>query len=505
MTPRYFRWLIAALAATAIVRVLVVAPSFLHPNWHATGIVESILHFPAPSGRAPDSPFAFLTLGAAAALFGRRFETIVYANQLLGVVALGLLADLARRIARTPVAAFTVIALGALHPALVRVAASEDAHTLALCLGALALVAVEVYAATRRSAALWLVVAACVLLVHTHQTFYAFVPIIFAFGAARDRKLLRELPFWTAALCAVAVLMLRLAMTASDRGEQSSLLLVPLVVRSARIYASLLRYHPLIDLARFGALGLALVAGAIGLRREHGATTLLVGLAVLFVWSLPFALPTPGIELAFRTPVLALALVVAGAGLAMFRAPTKLVAPILALLAASPLLTRGAALFRWQSADYREYRAIRDALPSLPRSLRLLRLPQHDPSWPVPLQLFERARISVKLVGPHDAALPDASPRIFIAGLSCWAHRLGEGRPEPTSIAELAPLFERIYARTLRPSDEQIRDTIRPECTDLLRGAAPFGAPIDLPVEQDIPFLIYPRPTIPFQIYQLPD
>src|SRR5262249_1874228 len=120
------RWFLGTLMVVLAARLLLVTPSFLHASWHASGLLEGVFGFPHDAThRATYGQFGFLALGALASVFGRRFEVVVACNQVFGVLALGLLAQYARRVSRSEVAAYAVLALGALAPALFRVAASE--------------------------------------------------------------------------------------------------------------------------------------------------------------------------------------------------------------------------------------------------------------------------------------------------------------------------------------------------------------------------------------------
>src|SRR5207248_2865093 len=86
--------------------------------------------------------------------------------------------------------------------------------------GQYGLLAMDVYAVERRASALVLCVAASVLLVHTRQTYFLWVPLTFLAGLARSRSLLRDARFWIAASAAGAATAQRLAATVATPSEQ---------------------------------------------------------------------------------------------------------------------------------------------------------------------------------------------------------------------------------------------------------------------------------------------
>jgi hypothetical protein len=496
-------WFLGALVAILAARMLLVTPSFLHASWHATGLLEGIFGFPAEaSHRATYGQYGFLALGALARVFGRRFEVVVACNQVFGVIALALLAHYARRVTGRETAAFAVLALGALHPALFRVAASEDAHGLALCLGAASLVAFDLYATDRKPAALVLGMATCILMLHTRQTFYAWAPMVFALAAARDRSLLRTLPFWLAAFAVAIATVQRVQSTMAVGTEQTTLIVLPLLVGSKSLMASTLRYHPLLDVIGFGPV----LLGAVVYGAWRAPRMLFLAFLGFFLLTLPFGVPTPGSDLAFRLPAMALAVVIGGIGLGAalerFQHHAVLVASLLAV-ALLPRVFPSWSLARFRSTDCHEYLALRAALPSLPRELRLLRVRHRDPSWQPPMHLFAAAGISAQLV---DDDAPGPGPRVLVAGIQCWGYPLGEGLelgPQDVKTV-LRPLFERLFAHRIDLRAEGIPDSIRPECARVLQGAVALTPEIPLPATDDAFFAVYPRNPLPFRIYRLP-
>ncbi len=504
------------IAAVLALRVALVTPSFIHANLHGAGLVDDILSFPAPAKyRATFGQFSFLALGAAAALLGRRFEVIVACNQVLGVGALALMGVAARRWTGRTSALFLVLALGALHPALLRVAASEDAHTLALLLAWTAVVALDKWAESRRAADLTLAVAALILVIHTRQTFYGWIPIPFALAIARDRTVLHDKRFRVAAATAAAALAARMLATVFNSSEQISFIMMPILLSSWRSVGNMLRYHPLLDVARFGLfVPLGLCAGFVFCMCRRGPLRMLA-LATLgfLMFTLCFSTSTPGVEFSFRTPVTSLGLVVAGIGIDAFFAWTRLrpslVALACCLLALAPLATRGFAITRLRTTDFAEYAYVRALVPLLPKKIALVTIPWHEPmpSYRPPRDLLRAAGVTANYIEPSQLSLRHP-PAYFIAGVACWAYALHERDDDkihgPFQIprAMLAAIFEHIIARDI-DARHAAPLTMRPECVRLLKGATLIAPPIEIMAVQDVPFATYGLDRIPIGIYRL--
>src|SRR5262249_26922979 len=143
------------------------------------------------------------------------------------------------------------------------------------------------------------------------QTFYAWAPMVFALAAARDRSLLRAAPFWLAAFAVAIAIAQRVQSTITVGTEQTTLVVLPLLLGSKSLIASTLRFHPLVHVIRLGpVLLLAVVYGA-----WRAPRLLFAAFLGFFLLTLPFAVPTPGVDLAFRLPAMALAVVLGGIGL----------------------------------------------------------------------------------------------------------------------------------------------------------------------------------------------
>ena len=519
----------ACVAAILALRLALVSPSFVHANFHAVALLDAVFAFPNEAAhRSEYGQFGFLVLGAIAAAFGRTFETVCVANQVFAVLALGALAALAARLTARPAAGAAALALGALHPALLRVAASEDAHNLAVLLGAAALLAVDVYVERQSCASLVAAACALALMINTRQTFYLFVPCALALALTRgSREILRRRSFIAAALLVTAALAIRLAATLGSRSDMVTLRTVPVLLVSPAVIGWILRFNPLLDVVRFGPVGTILLL--VGLVRCASRAGDLRGLAgaflFVFVTTLPFGFPTPGVEFGFRMPALALGLVVEAVGAAWLleharRWPVRRwtgraarTAPF-ALLAAAPivsLLTPGWASARTLSADFEEYRFVRSVAPALPQDIVLVRIPAQEPApaYALPKSAFDA--ISFRVVESGSLGRSDFSrPVLFLAGVQCFAYSLGElagidansaRAAAPDVIRRLAPVT---FGRELGSPLLLPPPGMRAECESLLTGATPIGpsGAIVHPT-QDVPFALFREDPVPLQLYRL--
>jgi hypothetical protein len=518
-------WALAGLAALAMAaRIIAARPTFLHANLHGTALLDEIFAFPRPATfRAMYGQYSFFVLGAAARLFGRSFEVIVAVNQVVAALSLGLSALLARRLAGAWIAAWTTLACGALLVPVVRVAASEDAHNLAVLLGLTGVLCLDAYAVGRRRALLVAGTAALLLMINTRQTLYVMAPCAFLMAWARGgRALIRDPALLAAGAVVLAGLVLRTRVTVNDGAESISLVMIGIVLTTRSAILPLFAHHPLLDVARFGpAVPALLAAGLWACARRRGALGGL-GLAfvAVFVVTLPFGFPTPGVEYSFRSPVLALGLVVAGVGGAVvadaLRARFGARSEALALGAAGGLAGLGFALpgrsdLSRVSPEYAEYRFVQAAALELPRALTWLELP-HDaaqPGYRAPSGALARAGYRISEASSLAAAKASPGPVYFLAGVQCRAWSVVEllGGLDPhrrdaqrSFVTRLAPvLFDRAPIASVASARG-----VRPECLEITARGVPVGprGVVPAPVS-DIPFVVYTPEDLPLQFYRL--
>jgi hypothetical protein len=515
-------------AVALLLRCGLVRPTFIHANFHAGALLDSVLRFPREaSHRSQYGQFGFLTLGALAALFGRSFETVCAANQVFGALTLVALGALARRCVdvRGWMAAATTAAVALLHPGLLRVAASEDAHNLALLLGVVALLAMDVHLVTRQRWALVAATCALVLMVNTRQTLYLFVPLIYLLALCRRRA--RELlqpTFLASTLVVVAASAYRVGATVGDSGDRVTLEALPVVLSTPSLVGMMLRFHPLLDVGRFGPAGTALVAVGLWRCLRRAGVTRALGLwfLVIFVTTLPFGLPTPGVEFGFRMPAFGLAAVVAGVGGAwifdaVLRRTTKVsavwtaAAGALGGIALLPVVTPSWSSVRTVAADFEEYQFIRDVAPSLPRDVVIARLPAQEPmpSYSMTESAVAGAGLHYRIVDVQRLTLADfGRPVLFLAGVQCWgyslAERAGVDVHSPGAVAELLRRFgPLLLGREPWTSGPIPPPGPRPECAALMERASPVGPRALKHPTQDVPFVIYREDPLPLQFYAL--
>lgn len=502
--------IVAAAALVAIARALVVTPTFLHANRHGGPIVEAILGAPSSAMERVKTfgRFGFLALGAIAALLGRRFEVVCAANECFAAATLVLIAWTAYRWSGSRWAAAFTLAAAALYVPIVRVAVSEDAHTLALLLGWLAIVSLDVHARTRDRAALVAATLALLLMIHTRQTLYVFVPCAYALAWTRAGRAAR-LELYASAGFVTAVVASRASVTFGTSSEQTSFVMIVRLFSIPRLMLTALVHHPLFDVVRFGpALTLLFAAGALWALRHGGAARVaLGGFALCFVVSLPTAWHTPGVELAFRLPALTLALALAGCGGARLVAhlhDRRLRLACLTAVLLAPLAGRAFGELRRPSADFVEYRFLRALAPTLPRELALQTLPvdRSAPSYRFPVGLLERAGIHVLAPQPGST-----TPTFFFAGIQCWGWSMGELiRLGDDPLRLMGPALTDLGVAAVQGdlAHAQPPARMRPECARLMARSRPFGrtGAIVAPT-QDPPFVLYGVDPIPLELRRI--
>jgi hypothetical protein len=500
----------AAALAVLAARLALVAPTFLHANFHGRPIVDSILDYPAfQMGRQETfGQFGFIALNAIARVFGRRFEVLVVANQVFAALTLFAIAWTTYRWTRRAHAALFAMAAGALHVAVARVAGSEDAHNLAVLLGWIALLTMDVFAERKSRLALAAATVSLALMIHTRQTMYVFLPCAYGLALARDRSAWRRPELWASALVIAGVLFARARGTFTSSSEQTSFVVIGMILATPRLLGDILVHHPFADVVRFGPFPTLLLAcGAVVAWRRGGVERAVVGACALcFVTSVATPWHTPGVEYAFRLPAMSLALALAGIGGAWIaeRLRARAVrATLAAAVALAPLGTRSARELRAQSADFLEYAFVRAHTSELPRAAALVELARDPrrPSYSPPYGLLHRAGVVIARDDGHHA------PRLFLAGVQCWGWSMGEllgigDDPRAVTHEQLATWGPVAVDGALERLT--IPRTMRPDCARLLEHARPLGTRGEVAhPTQDIPFVLYGVEAVPIQWYEL--
>lgn len=506
-----------ALAAGALAaRLALTQPTFLHANFRGAPLVDQILVFPqAADSLGHYGQLSFLVLGAWAKLAAwtklgaPSLETVAAANQTFAAITLGLAGWVTARWTGRAWCAPLVVVVGALQPALVRVAASEDAHNLAVLFGWAALLAMDVYATARDRAALAAAVMATALMVLTRQTLYLWAFAVVGMAVARGGwAILRRLEMRIATALVLLAVAIRVGTTFS--GEPTQVVLPAVMFSSFGMMLDLLRYHPILDIARYALLllplellGIVAIARSSPVRRGY-----FVFLGAVFALTLPFGFPEPGVECSFRLPVMTLVLVAAGAGAeVLFRAGWTGRALLLAA-AASPVALPTWGMLRARSPQLAEYLYLRDAVRLLPERFVFVDILPHEPmpSYRVPDHALRRGHDVWRFELDRISAVDRTGPVFFLAGVQCraWsAAELAGLRGDDLSFAVIreyfrAPVAHRIFRDVRAP------DTIRPECAKILAHSVPVGEPmyIEHPIEEN-PFALYGAAPIKVQLVRV--
>jgi len=501
--------------ASVIVRATCVRPTLIHADVVAPELVDCVLQFPAActTRGASYGQYGFLVLGALTRPFGNDLHALFRAMAIVGALDVALLAVLAARLSGSPYGALVAVAAAGTNPVLMRVAGSEDMHDVALLVGLVALVAMDVFAVTRRSAPLVAAALALCLLVHTRQTFLAFLPCAFLLAVARGG---RNVPtcrrFWAAALVVVAVLLTRIAATAASgglAGQMTAILGQPVLL------PSILRHHALLDVARFGLLPAATVAAVIWAcfaGRVARATAL--AFALNFVVTYPCGMPSPGVELAQRLPVVAFGtLLVAMAGAALVTSRTSAAARgaaaagVAIALTVAPPFFPGWRMLAVQTPIHQEYLAVEAAAAALPPAFALVDVPTTETTMhasPRYAGLLARLGKQVRVV-PVDEIAAAPVPRLFLEDIDCWAYSFHE----LTGVWNDAPeagMRQLRWDRVLfdrQPSPLRPPAGLRPECRPFVGTPIGPGRVITDPPD-DPPFLFYAARAVLIQFHQVP-
>lgn len=499
------------LLLTVGVRAALVQPTLVHADRAAPELVDCILQFPAPCATrgATYGQYGFLVTGALARLFGRDLNAVFWAMQLVGVLDVALLAILAGRLSGSPYAALIAVAVTGTNPIFLRVAASEDMHNVGLALALLALVAMDVFAASRRTAALMAATLALALMVHTRQTFYAFVPCAFVLALGRGgRGLARSRAFLAAGAAVVAVLVVRV--TRSEPGNVLENMVA--ILGEPVLLPTLLRHHALVDVPRFGVLAMltlpALVWACLAGRLARAAA---IAFVVNFLLTLPCGMPSPGVELAQRLPAFATAmLLVALAGAALLesrvRPSRRAIAGLTAagaLFVVQPVFP-GWNVLRMRTPIHREYLAVQAAAAMLPRQIMLVTSPiaAADASGGLRYAgLLRRLGKTIRTV-PADEPAAISPGAVFLEGVDCWTYSFNELAALPGESRDQVRWDYVLFGR--QPSPLRPPAGIRPECRPFVEHGTPVGAVgVIADPPDDPPFLFYSAPSVPVRFLTL--
>lgn len=499
-----------------VVRALAVQPTIIHADVVGPELVDCILQFPEVCTTRGKSygQYGFLFVGALTRAWGNDLAAVFRAMGSIGAASVVLLALLARRLSGSPYGALFAVAVTGTNPVFLRIAASEDMHTMGLFLGLIALIAMDAFAVSRRTAPLIAATLALCLLVHTRQSFYLFAPCAFLLAVARaDNGLLASPRFWGAGLSVVAVLAMHTAANLSSTAFTRPMVEI---LSQPLLLPTILRHHPLLDATRFGPLPLltlaALAWAVFGGRLARG-----VVLAFLanFIATYPIGMPSPGVELAQRLPALAfgaLPVTMAGAAVVERRVGERLRhvvgVGLAAVLAALPPFFPGWRMLAVLTPVHREYLAVESAAAGLPMEFTLVKAPTAEGTVHGNARYAGLlARLGKRVtVAPATAIAAGPPPRLFLEDVECWTysfHELtGSSTNQPPDRMREVRWDRVIFAG--EPSPLRPPPGRRPECERILRGASPIGAPrliTDPP--DDPPFLFYASRAVPIQFHAL--
>jgi hypothetical protein len=499
-----------------VARVVFVQPTLVHADVVAPELVDCVLQFPAActTRGASYGQYGFFVLGALTRPFGNDLTAVFRATEIFGALDVALLAILAYRLSGSSYGALLAVAVSGTNPIFMRVAGSEDMHNVGLCLALLALIAMDVFAARRSIAALVAAVLALCLMLDTRQTFYVIAPCAFLLGLARGgRGLLRSLGFWGAGVLVGAVL---LRLVVSNAGSGGVVQNMEATFGEPVLLPSILGHHPLLDVGRFGLLPILTVAAVIwACFASSLARATAVAFALNFVITYPAGMPSPGVELAQRIPVVlfgVLLVAMAGAALLETRVPRHYRAVVglfaAAALTAVPPLFPGWRMLGELTPMHREYLAVESAAAGLPQELTLVKLPTDENTVHGHARyagLLERLGRRVQVVPVSEIA---AAPRpwIFLEDTECWTYSFREltgARDDRPAGPMRALRWDRVlFGR--EPSPLRPPAGPRRECQPFLRDGTPIGPRLVIsdPAD-DPPFLFYAGSAVPIQFHEL--
>ncbi len=505
-------------AISLLARALFVEPTLIHADLAAPFLVDCVLQFPEPCANpnrgASYGQYGFWLVGGMSQLLGGDLTAVFRSMQIIGALNVALVATLAYRLSGSPYGALLAIAATSTNPIFMRVAASEDMHNAGLFLGLLALVAMDVFAVTRRTLALVAAVLALSLMIHTRQTFHVLAPCAFLLALARGgRHLLKTPAFWVAGLVVLGVLLARVF--GSDSGSLTQQMFA--IIGQPVLLPSILRHHPLFDVPRFGPLPALTIAAIIWACIAGGtprAVAIIFGLNFLVTY--PCGMRSPGVELAQRlsTHMLGMLLfAIGGAALLESRIGRRqglIIASIasLALIALPPFFP-GWRMLSDITPIHREYMAVAATASELPQEFTEIILPiSNFTSWGGARYAGLLGRMGKTV---HPVLLVDAKemprPWLFLENIECWTYSFDELRGESQRSGSMDPSAIRwdrvIFGR--QPSPVRPPAQARPECEPFLQSGRPVGSRrVVTDPPDDPPFLFYASDTVPIQFHELP-
>lgn len=502
-------WLaMAAATLVFVVRWALAEPTFVHASLHGPRLLEHPYDDPYAAFRGY-GPLAPLLHGWLLNYVGADLTWVALLHQLCSSFALVPLAWLAGRLARSRVAMVGVLVIAGLHPVLVRIGASEDAHALAVLMAWIGIAGMVDYAESERRSRLVMATAALILMMYTRQIMLALLPFAFVLALAQRRSLLGDRWFRAAIASCGALLLLRMAVLASNPDQTFHVASLAVRFPSLAIVGATLRHHPLFDLGLYQPAFVPLwLIGVVAVWRDSTLGRWFVVLFAASFVSTFWLYEGRNVALMFRMPLLTIACALAGVGFArIVAALARRVGPARARTSAAiggalillvPLVLPG-----WRIVDElrpltREYRQIQASAPALPTSIVLIVNAGGGidrPGYQFPTHLLRGAGIELVEQTPHDVVRNGKldEPLIFFRGTACYAYSLIELSNIPTlEFASIIATIGESAANHERPADLVVPATMRPECVTLLEGATPIGEQVRVPARpDDVPFELY--------------
>lgn len=439
---------LAALAALAL-RLFLVSPAIVHGDWQGTLIVQGVLGFPTPSGRAPGTYGAnygqgsFVVLGLLTSLFGKSPQAVLQWNVVFSALTTFPLAFVAARWAGRSSAGLYAAAAWATSPLVARLAHSEDAHVIGLFFAFVAFAFAEFTGVSKRPRLAFAgAIVAALLAAWTRETYYAISPIVLLLVLERR---IREHPgtSWFApigklgwALAAgIPSVFIGVRFISSLRQSNIYGMVVGAFIAEPRILFEMALDHPVLDIARLGPLVTFFgVGGLVVLAlKSKVRVSALGGFTLMFAMTVGAGLPYLGMSWSFRLPVYAVAIVAAGVGadalvafvakrwhhLVSFKARAFTVVSVAVLgLCGSATLEN----FR-PNADFVEYDFLTRVIAGLPRTSMLVTT-EDESRYPVEAVAAAYGLRTIMLCDLPTS--PDSDAWFVPVGLSAHAYTLSE-------------------------------------------------------------------------------